>query len=260
MRAEQNSAKTGFSGVKTRLLLLWVAFLASIFVSIQNVFGNSLSAYLPSDGSDVPYFGLNGALTILESSFGSARSPSRITIAYAVSITACPLDGGRVRESLVDGAAVLHQSIRLASRQSKYGYKMIAFVHPDAQGCVEALKNLGYEIQIRLTPFNETEIQSQDLRDAQRNSCCGAKEYLKLYSYVLFEYPVVVHLDLDCLILKPLDDVFDLMLDPSFDRSRIPSMWLQPDEIPEKVDFLFTRDYGMVEVSMVCGVKRLSVD
>ena len=60
-------------------------------------------------------------------------------------------------------------------------------------------------------------------------------------------YPVVVHLDLDCLLLKPLDDLFDLMLDPSFDRAKIDAMWLEPGDFPEQVDFLFTRDYNMVE-------------
>jgi hypothetical protein len=124
---------------------------------------------------------------------------------------------------------------------------MIVFVHPDAQECAPVMQKLGYEVQIKETPFNETEIQNQKLRSAQKNSCCGAKEYLKLYSYLQFDYPVVVHLDLDTIILKPMDDVFDLMLDPSFDRSEISSMWLKPEEFPPRVDFVFTRDYNMVE-------------
>ena len=64
----------------------------------------------------------------------------------------------------------------------------------------------------------------------------------------MFDYPVVVHLDLDTLVLKPMDDLFDLMLDPSsFDRSRVPAMWLKPEEFPSRVDFMFTRDYNMVD-------------
>jgi hypothetical protein len=228
--------------------------MVGIFV-IRNFSGVSVSDYLPVDEWDE--FVRSETWANLETLVSSPSKdipaatvdvPSKITIAYAVSITGCPTDK---RTSLVDGAAVVHQSIRLASRHSKYGYKMLAFVHPDAQDCAEFLSNLGYEILIRDTPFNETQIQNPDLVKAQGNSCCGTKEYLKLYSYVQFDYPVVVHLDLDCLVLKPMDDVFDLMLDPSFDRTRIPSMWLKPEEMPEKVDFVFTRDYGMVQVWIV---------
>jgi hypothetical protein len=47
--------------------------------------------------------------------------------------------------------------------------------------------------------------------------------------------------------LKPMDDVFDLMLQPHSNRSKIDAMWLKPEQFPERVDFLFTRDYNMVE-------------
>ncbi len=177
----------------------------------------------------------------------SVDEPSKTVIAYAVSVTNCPDDN---RVNIMDGAAVLHQSIRLASRSSKYDYHMLAFIHPGAQSCIPFMKRLGYEIQIRDTPFNDTDIKNPELALAQENSCCGTKEYLKLYSYLQTEFPVVVHLDLDCLVLKPLDDIFDLMLDPTFNRTRIPIMHLKPEEIPEQVDFVFTRDYGMVEVSL----------
>jgi hypothetical protein len=179
--------------------------------------------------------------TITASSPSLSRS-KKGTIAYATTLTKCKGDS-----ALFEGAAVVHQSIRLAHRQSNYDYHMIVFVHPDAQECASTMQHLGYEVQIRETPFNETEMLNNDLRDAQRNSCCGAKEYLKLYSYVQLDYPVVVHLDLDTVVLKPMDDVFDLMLDPLFDRSKISAMWLKPEEFPPRVDFLFTRDYNMVK-------------
>jgi hypothetical protein len=169
---------------------------------------------------------------------------NKTKIAYAVSITKCELSSNW---NLLDSGAVLHQSIRLASANSSYGYQMLAFVHPDATECAPHLAKLGYDVQVRDTPFNESAIQSADLIRAQENSCCGAKEYLKLYSYIQHEYPIVVHLDLDTLVIKPMDDIFSLMLDKTFDRSRIDSMWLKPEEFPEQVDFLFTRDYNMVE-------------
>ena len=75
-------------------------------------------------------------------------------------------------------------------------------------------------------------------------------EYLKLYPYTLLEYPIVVHLDLDTIVLKPLDDLFDLMLlGSSFSNKSksIPAMWLKPEEFPSKIDFIFTRDYNTVD-------------
>lgn len=187
---------------------------------------------------------LNEIYQPLASSFETDKNETdkkKTTIAYAVSIT------NFNSKLMYDGAAVVHQSIRLASKKSRYDYHMIAFVHPDAKECAPFMKKLGYEVQIRETPFNETEIKNPALQQAQRNSCCGAKEYLKLYSYLQFDYPVVVHLDLDTMVLKPMDEMFDLMLDPSFNRSRIPAMWLKPEDFPSQVDFLFTRDYNMVD-------------
>ena len=76
----------------------------------------------------------------------------------------------------------------------------------------------------------------------------GEKEYLKLYSYLLLDYPVVVHLDLDTLVLKPMDDVFDIMTDPFYSRINFKhhSMWKEEEGRNGLVDFVFTRDYNMV--------------
>ena len=35
--------------------------------------------------------------------------------------------------------------------------------------------------------------------------CCGASEFIKLHAYTLTEYHRVVHLDVDTLLLHPLD-------------------------------------------------------
>lgn len=172
------------------------------------------------------------------------QNSNKTKIAYAVSITGC---NPREKFVLLDDAAVLHQSIRLASNQSRYGYHMMAFVHHDASECAPYLSKLGYEVQVKETPFNESAISNPELAEAQGNSCCGAKEYLKLYSYLQHDYPVVVHLDLDTIVLKPMDTIFNLMLDDSFDRSLVESMWLAPEQMPSQVDFIFTRDYNMVE-------------
>lgn len=150
---------------------------------------------------------------------------------------------------------------------------MIAFVHPTAESCSGIFRSLGYTVQIRNTPFNVTDIKLHFLREnVVKSGCCGEKEYLKLYAYALLDYPIVVHLDLDSLVLKPLDDLFLAMLgtgdkydgvmiasrvstsgggDEPFStevteaRSRIPVMF--DDPLPARsIDAYFTRDYNMI--------------
>jgi hypothetical protein len=94
---------------------------------------------------------------------------NKTIIAYAISITQYSPS-----ERLLDRAAVLHQSIKLAAQKSpSYGYHMYAFVHPEAKDYVPMLTNLGYRVQIRETPFNKSEIVNEDLIIAQGNGCCG---------------------------------------------------------------------------------------
>jgi hypothetical protein len=79
-------------------------------------------------------------------------------------------------------------------------------------------------------------------------SCCGEKELIKLEAYTLVDHPVVVHLDLDTLVLKPLDDLFDVMLGIAADTSKLDVMW-KDIPIPEQVNAFLTRDYNMVDAS-----------
>jgi hypothetical protein len=208
---------------------------------------------------------------------------ARATIAYAVSLTSCgsttqrnnnTLNGGYSSDpNLREGAAVLAHSIYLSSIRnfaqsgSYYDYKLIVFVHPKATPCSDIFKEWGYEIQVRDAPFNVADIKSKWLQEhIVKSGCCGEKEYLKLYSYVQFDYPIVIHLDLDSLVLKPLDDLFDVMLgdDRVTDanvgnkevgggrerlestRKRISVMHNDPLPQSGSIDAYFTRDYNMV--------------
>ncbi|KAL7456205.1 hypothetical protein ACHAWC_007732 [Mediolabrus comicus] len=198
----------------------------------------------------------------------------KATIAYAVSLTSCGSTGAQRRNNILngghssdpnlrEGAAVLAHSIHLSSIRnfaqsgSYYDYKLIVFVHPNAQGCTDVFKEFGYEIQIRDTPFNVADIKSPWLQEhIVKSGCCGEKEYLKLYSYVQFDYPIVIHLDLDSLILKPLDHLFDVMLGDRessdtkevLDSSRKKLSVMHDDPLPQSgsIDAYFTRDYNMI--------------
>ena len=136
--------------------------------------------------------------------------PPKATIAYAVSLTSCGKTststsgtGGHSSDSSFhEGAAVLAHSIHLSSiqnyhiSQSVFDYHLVAFVHPEAESCCHIFRELGYEVMIRETPFNVTDIKMPFLKEhIVKSGCCGEKEYLKLYAYSLLEFPVVVHLD-----------------------------------------------------------------
>jgi hypothetical protein len=179
----------------------------------------------------------------------------KTTVAYAVSVTGYK-EGST---NLLDRAAVLHQSIKLAMQQSaRYDFHIYAFVHPDAEPAADKFKQLGYRVQIRDTPFNLSDVPNPEFVAAQKSGCCGEKEYLKLYSWLLLDYPAVIHLDLDTLVLKPMDDLFDLLSDPGYNRKNFQSsaMWTNMEEYDGGVDFLFTRDYYMVSGSLITSCSK----
>ena len=210
-------------------------------------------------------------------STSKSHDETKTTVAYAITMTHFKLaevEGSDFKH--IDRAAVLHQSIKLAMQEStKYDYHIYAFVHQEASDAKPLLERLGYRVQIKDTPFNITENENAEFVDSQRIGCCGEKEYLKLYSYLLVDYPVVVHLDLDTIVLRSMDQVFDFMTLPrtttsGLSQDRVESfaststMWMNKHlnisethaprsilEHPERIDFMYTRDYNMVDPPML---------
>ncbi|KAL7525550.1 hypothetical protein ACHAWF_001414, partial [Thalassiosira exigua] len=86
------------------------------------------------------------------------------------------------------------------------------------------------------------------------DGCCGYAELLKLHAYGLVEHDLVVHLDLDSLVLRPMDDLFDAMLLRSDDGDDRDPPAVAAAKLPrtKEVDFgrtidaAFTRDYNSV--------------
>jgi hypothetical protein len=160
---------------------------------------------------------------------------------------------------------VLKHSIHLSSirnprSDSHYDYHVYAFVHPEASLCSLPLQQLGYDVQARDTPVNVSHINKNSTRFVQRltnpnSGCCAEKEFLKLYAYTLTDYPVVVHLDIDTVILKPLDALFDVMLLPPNATKYLPrsaAMWSTTTTnlsnatvVTHPINSFFTRDYNM---------------
>jgi hypothetical protein len=169
--------------------------------------------------------------------------PAPKTIAYAISLTECNPESANL-----DAAAVLRYSIRRFD-STKYDSKFYAFVHPNAVTCSAELSRMGYEIQVRQTPINVTDIRGPLKKYVEGASCCGSTEFLKLYAYTLVDHPVVVHLDMDVAVLKSLEDLFDSMLEGSESpaRHRLPAMWANnATDLPKRIDAFFTRDYNML--------------
>lgn len=175
-----------------------------------------------------------------------ANNEKPITIAFASTVTGCGED------PFTEGAAVLKHSIHLSSihgnKGGRYDYKMYIIYHPNASACTLPLLDLGFELLRRDTPVNVSDIQGDILRERiQTNGCCGEKELIKLEAYTLIQHPIVVLLDLDVLVFKPMDAVFDLMLDTSEnpDTSQVPLMWPEKP-LPRPVNTFWTKDYNIV--------------
>ena len=196
----------------------------------------------------------------------AAQPKPKPVIAYAVSITGCDGQGtvnedtNHINMGLFDAAAVLKHSIHLTSIRSRYSYQMYVFIHPIAVNCTLPLwphltNNLKYKILVRDTPINVTEIRGDFLREkVTRSGCCGEKELIKLWAYTLVNHPIVVHLDLDTIVLQPLDELFDAMLESSIenatDEARSKLAIMNGTSLPplhQSIQAFFTRDYLMVD-------------
>jgi hypothetical protein len=172
------------------------------------------------------------------------NEPTEVTVGWAVTITGCGSD------PITEGAAVLKHSIHLASVHGnmggRYDYKMYAIYHPEGLKCAKTLESLGFTLVERETFVKVEEIKGDFLRERiHKNGCCGERELVKLEAYTLTDHPVVVHMDLDTVVLKPLDELFDWMMaepnDTPYDASDVALQWPNMEH-PQRVNVFFTRD------------------
>lgn len=122
---------------------------------------------------------------------------------------------------------------------------------------------MGYNVLIKDVPVKPHMVRSPPgsiLRnDLPTDGCCGHSELIKLHIYGLVEHRVAVYLDLDALVLQPLDELFDcIVFSPDHSeggaaRSRLQSV-LAPTYVPPlgvgienmTVDAFYTKDYNMM--------------
>ena len=96
------------------------------------------------------------------------------------------------------------------------------------------------------------------------DGCCGEKELIKLATYTLEDHDIAVHLDLDTLVVNPLDEMFDVMQEardqlgaatvaPAYVNRRATGNPSTPVNLTARkalanvtVDAYFTKDYNMI--------------
>eukprot|EP00977_Amphora_coffeiformis_P009226 scaffold2102_cov161-Amphora_coffeaeformis.AAC.10 len=136
------------------------------------------------------------------------------------------------------------------AKTNKYGYLMYAIVHPTALPCAKPLEQLGFTILQRDVFVRVADIEGEFLRTKiESNGCCGEKELIKLEAYTLTQHPVVVHLDLDVLVLQALDELYDFMLASPAPPTPLASFQWPDQPIPNTINAFFTMDYNMVRPS-----------
>jgi hypothetical protein len=163
---------------------------------------------------------------------------------------------------VADSAAVLahsilrlHRAPRSAAVRSRYpAPDLHALVHDAAAApggscavALPALRALNYTVTPLPRPVRPSDIGGDGrVRDRiSRDGCCGELELLKFEVYNMDAYDVVVYLDLDALVLRPLDDLFDALLAPPPPACvAVRPRFGRP--LPPRVDAFFTRDYRLV--------------
>ena len=213
--------------------------------------------FVPSSPKDITTND-NRVSSISNTISGGGDGSKPIQVAYAISLIKCS-DKQSSTTGLLDAATVLrhsvHQtSIRNKDSGSKYDYKMFAIVHKKAEHCSHLLKDLGFELIIKDSPVQISEIRGEYLRkNVHKEWCCGADEFVKLHAYTIHDHPIVVHTDIDFMYVKPMDNLFDAMLLPHDSeegkraRDRIEMEYPEKRQsMPENIQAYLTRDYHQV--------------
>ena len=260
--------------IKGFVILLIPSIIIGYFYLLSSTIRAAGKEHNRSDVSVSDSDNVDGGNNIRGGAVDSSGKQPIATIGYAVTVSSCPSNNdsrGDFGAGISDGAAILQHSIHLNSiqnyptSQSLYDYKMYALVHVEAESCARpALEPLGYDILVRDVPVPLKEIEGKYLREkVSENGCCGEMELVKLYAYTLTQHPVVVHLDLDTLVLKPMDKLYDVMINgPPKDGSNggievafdDPLMLSSAVAISKNekntIDAFFTRDYNMAHPGM----------
>eukprot|EP01041_Mallomonas_annulata_P005170 gene5170-10339_t len=137
-----------------------------------------------------------------------SNSQQRKRIAYAITVTK---DGPFIDGSLVLGYSALKVHNTKLGFTSEYDADLVAFVTPKVIAARPILKAFGWKVLERDIPVALSEIQNPEYMKKMKDSgCCGADEFIKLWAYTLTEYHRVVHLDMDSIVYKNMDELYSI--------------------------------------------------
>ena len=265
---------TGRCRVRRALLLGVVFALALYAAAVHRLLRRTSSSAVPELGADgrghpgldaprIPATRSDGARSTIDLVDNSGNNSPPAVIAHAVSLIKC--SKGPSVAGFLDAAAVLRHSIHRnsvhytggsggtdnstsAEPRSRYSYKMYAIVHTSCTDHASVLEKLGYTILVRDHPIKKDDIKGKWLRDhIEAENCCDSAEFIKLHAYNLGDHPVAVHWDMDVAVLRPLDDLYDVLVyppgHPVHEAAKGKIRRQHPDEPwPERVDAFLTRD------------------
>ena len=124
-------------------------------------------------------------------------------VAFAITVT---------KDSpFIDGALVLGFAAKKThnGNTSLYEADLVAFVTPGVSSAIPILQKHGWKVLVKPLPVELNEIENKEYMERMRDSgCCGADEFLKLWAYTLVDYHRVVHLDMDSIVFKNMDELF----------------------------------------------------
>jgi hypothetical protein len=148
----------------------------------------------------------------------AVRRPKAVVV-YAIAVTRCPDDAHTLYEAAILAESIKNMSIR-RNPNSNYDYSLYAFVHDNARNCNAPLYSLGYTVLNGKSPIKTVD-----------------REYIKVYALSLTNHKIVVTMEADTLLLQPLDQLFDLMLEGTV----APDLAHKNDVIPDQVNFISTK-------------------
>ena len=203
-----SSKKSNSNSSIVRKFLYCVVFVLSILILYSIINGTQISPpepILEPNVTEQPEDASEPAVVVEEPSVVKVTKPK---IAYAITVTK---DG-----SFVDGALVLGYAAKKYHSAQKgfpdtYDVDLVAFAAPSVKTSIPILQQFGWRVLQRPLPVSIEEIVNQDYAQKMRDSgCCGADEFLKLWAYTLTEYHRVIHLDMDSIVFKNMDEIFSI--------------------------------------------------
>ncbi|CAB9509740.1 expressed unknown protein [Seminavis robusta] len=268
--AAKTSPTNGISKKSSRrklplLVFFFVGFLATHFTRklLKNV-----------EPEGIVQAGRQLAVKLITSSSSSAelQTPSLPTakVVFVVSLTSCL---PKFKRTLFDAASVLRRSIELNTYplhpNASYQADLVALLPTHLQqpnGCGSILEQAGFDVRIVPLPVSPDEIRGGEgfiLKDAiHRNGCCGHSELLKLHAFSMVNHSVAVHLDIDTLLLAPLDELLDaIYYDPATSEQGIRARrhlveaglvaptyphTAQIQNVTTRIDAFYTKDYNII--------------